>query len=155
MDFRQGYLTQKKREEIFSLMESSGYDPDIARGLTDMGLIALEKRLKERDASFYERPWANKRTENTRRDEKTRPPLKFGNLPKDQGRVNKLEIEKLEKQEKEIFLELADFESQIDAIRDDNEDRISELEQTKMRMQDNLRQKQEEIARLRSKKIDG
>jgi hypothetical protein len=143
---RREFLTEKKREEIVSLMESGGVPPDIARTLTDKGLIDLEKRLEEREVYLHKRNRVNRSPANL-------PPLKFDDLPKDQGRVIKLEIEKLEKQEKEIFLELADFEIQIDAIREDNEDRTAELEQTKMRMQDKLRQKQEEIARLKAKKI--
>lgn len=145
MDNRHEYLTEKKREEIVSLVESSGVPPDIARTLTDKGLIDLEKRLEEREVYFYKRNRVNREPGNL-------PPVKVDDLPKDQGRVNKMEIEKLEKQEKDYILELAYFESQIDAIREDGEDRTAELEQTKMRMQDKLRQKREEIARLKAKR---
>ena len=117
MDNRREFLMEKKREEVVSLVESGGVPPDIARTLTDKGLIDLEKRLDERDVYLYKRNRVNREPGKTKIYEEIGPPLKFDDLPKDQGRVIKLEIEKLEKQEKDEIIELVYFESQIDAIR--------------------------------------
>jgi hypothetical protein len=82
-----------------------------------------------------------------------RSPLKIGDLPIDPGHAQDVEIEKLEKQAKDYGRQLADFKIELDAIRDGSEDQAAELEQTRILMQNNLRQKQEEIARLKAKQI--
>jgi hypothetical protein len=145
---------EQKREELASRLGKNGYDPDIARRLTNAGLKQLQTRLDERDASPPDGHWVKMGPGKTAKYEDIRPPLKYDDLQTDQARANKLEIEKLEKEETDYRLEIAEFDSQIDSIREDSEDRIPELEQTKMRMQNNLRQKQEEIARLKSTKAE-
>lgn len=150
---RQGNSSEQKRKEIALRIGKIGYDPDIAKQLTDAGFMELVKRM-ERVYTLTDEQW-NGLGFDLMKYIQMRSPLKYEDLPVDPARADKVKIGNLEKQEKDYALELADFETQLEAIRDASDDQTAQLEQTRIRMQNILRQKQEEVARLRSKQKEG
>jgi len=149
----------EKRQEIALRMLRRGYHPDIASELTQEGLTELERRLdklelqEEKDTRLSQNNWISWLVSKLGRRKTRHFPLRCDDLPKDQVRVTKLKIETLEKQCRGLAAEFYTIKNQIKIVMSysNSGDQLASLEDSKARIEKELRQKQEELTTLKTR----
>jgi len=149
-----GNLPEPERDEIASRILARGCDPTIAYELTQEGVSELKRRLNELEELEEEKfSWFNSihnLLSKLGQRKKRQLPLLCNDLPKDPARVKELKIESLKKECKKLEGELGSIENQIELTRnrENSEDQLANLENFKAPIEEELKQKLEEINRL-------
>ena len=147
----------RKRQQIALRVLRRGRDPTFVFELSEEGLAKLEKRLVEleevRKARLRQQglDWFIRQLLRKPAQQKKRElPLLCDDLPKDPARLRKVKKAKLEKECNDLTIQLGWIKNQIQVVMgyEDSEGQIVRLEDSVARIEKELRQKQEELARL-------
>jgi len=144
---------EPERNEIASRMLARGYDPTIAYELTQEGVSELERRLNEqelKEEKFSMHNFIYSLVSKRGRRKKRQLSVLHNDLPKDPARVKELKIERLKKEGGKLAGKLWLIENQIELTRnrENSEDQLANLENIKAPIEEELKQKLEEINRL-------
>jgi len=151
-----GNLPEPERDEIASRLLARGHDPTIAYELTQEGVSEANRMLDQQELIEGKFSWL--RLHNVismlvsklgQRKQKQLPLLLNG-LPRDPARVKGLKIERLKEEWGKLASSLSSILIKIKLAmnRENSEDQLANLENTKARIEEELKQKQEEINRL-------
>lgn len=147
---------EKLRQEMALRISRRGLDPSFVLELSQEGLAELERRLDKlelEEVRNAQRPrngldwfisWLVRNPAQQKAHERRQ--LRQG-LAKDPLRVKKA---RLEKECNELTIQLQCIKNQIETVMgyEDSQDQIAKLEDSRARIEKELRQKQEEMARL-------
>lgn len=145
----------RKRQEIALRVLRRGHDPDFILELSEEGLAELERRLDNLESEEEKlrvplRDWILQLLSKPGQRKTRQLPLLCDGLPKDPLLVGKVRKARLEKECNELTKQLGYVKNQIQIMMgyEDSHDQIARLEYSKARIEKELRQKQEEMARL-------
>lgn len=147
----------RKRQEIALRLLRRGHDPNLVLELSQEGLAELERRLKKLElAEEAQRArrglnwFISSLLRNPAQQKACQLPLPCHGLDKDPLRLRRVRKASLEKECNELTIQLGWIKNQIQIVMgyEDSEDQITRLEDSKAQIEKELRQKQEELARL-------
>lgn len=150
-------LWDSKRQDIASRILRRGHDPNFVLELGQEGLAELEMilvKLEEEEEAQRQRTglvrFILSLLRNPAQQKKHQLPLLCDGLAKDPLRVKKVRIASLKKECNELTKRLAEIKNQIQIVMgyEDSQDQVARLEDSKARVEKELRQKQEEMAGL-------
>jgi chromosome segregation ATPase len=146
----------RKRQEIALRVLSKGRDPTFVLELSQEGLVELERRIVELEEAGktqhrqQELNWIWQLLRNPAQQKTHELPLVYDDLPKDPLRVRKVRKAILEKECNELTIQIERINKQIQVVMryENSEDQIARLNDSKAQIEEELRQKQEELAQL-------
>ena len=152
----------RKRQQIALRVSRRGRDPTFVFELSEEGVDELESRLDRLEVGENEMTrlsrnnWISSLVSKPGRRKVRQLPLQYDDLPKDPARVRKVKKAELEKECNDLTIQLGWIKNriQVEMSYEDSEDQIGRLEDGKVRIEKELRQKQEELARLTKETLD-